>query len=283
MANDHSNSGKVVSLATAALRPRRSHARGLHVLVVSEHAADRLLVEQLLKLEGYSTSSVEYDEAALDFVAQHSPHAVLVDFDASPTNAVALVQGIRLLRIGNSPLPVIALASGAVSNEINRRARENGVKRFITRPISAPMLLEALGELTAPKSQNIGETPLETQNPYKALRAIASYDDDAFVRSFVKANFNDMQKQLVLMEALIFRPDASRMRDYLHGLQGLALNVDAQFLASKCQSWMSFSPLELTSKIKEIHHSLKTIVQETQAEVDKALGHILSDLPGNTR
>ncbi|MBN2310021.1 MAG: response regulator, partial [Candidatus Hydrogenedentes bacterium] len=110
------------------------------VLVVDDIAENITLLQRLLEPKGYDVHAAHSGEAALEYVANTPPDAILLDLVMPGMDGFEVCE--RLKRdMGTRHIPVIII-TGLAEHEANIRALEAGADDFLLRPID-PVLLAA--------------------------------------------------------------------------------------------------------------------------------------------
>jgi two-component system cell cycle sensor histidine kinase/response regulator CckA len=120
---------------------------GETVLVVDDEIAVRELTQQTLETFGYLTVSAGNGVEALDLLSNPASHVdlVLTDMMMPIMDGAALASELSKSHPG---LPIIA-ASGLNANGGVARARDSGVRHFLSKPFTSETLLKAVEECLA--------------------------------------------------------------------------------------------------------------------------------------
>ncbi len=134
---------------TARAEPAPARAapagRGEHVLYVDDDQPILLMVEALLKRQGYRVTTVEHPRDALQHVRDdpQSFDLVVTDFNMPELNGLELAAELAALRPG---LPV-AISSGFVSDELRKAARDHGVRALLQKEYTLEQLPQLVHQL----------------------------------------------------------------------------------------------------------------------------------------
>ncbi len=124
-----------------------SSARSLRVLVFEDDPTNQTLVRALLLRLGHQPRFVSNGESGLLVLAEESFDAVLMDIDMPVMDGYEAVRIIRLSEAPSGPNRyIIALTAHALQGE-RERCLEAGMNDFITKPITLPVLAEALARV----------------------------------------------------------------------------------------------------------------------------------------
>ena len=113
--------------------------RRFHILVVDDHPDTLTLIVRALQGEDqYTVGKAESGPEALRMIDEHLPDLVVLDYQMSGMDGVAVVKALRA-RPGTRSLPVLMLTS--MADEPSTRAGfEAGVTDYVTKPFSIPQL-----------------------------------------------------------------------------------------------------------------------------------------------
>jgi len=137
--------------APAALAPGAATApagRPAHILYVDDDEVVALTAEALLRAAGHRVQHVASGEAALQALRRADPpfDVVITDFNMPGLSGLAVAQAVQQAAPG---LPVI-VTSGLVTDELQQRARELGVKEVLPKEEMLESLAGAVQRALAP-------------------------------------------------------------------------------------------------------------------------------------
>ncbi len=98
------------------------------VLVVDDHADTRVLMQRLLKLDGYSSAAVDSAGAALTYLAASMPRLIITDFNMPGMDGLQLLIALRADERFQR-MPVIMFS--AMSGNIRELSLSRGANAFI--------------------------------------------------------------------------------------------------------------------------------------------------------
>ncbi len=116
--------------------------RGLHVLVVDDEEDSRELIATILRRAGADVASAAGGCSALELLGKWSPDVVVSDLAMPGGDGCELVSQLRQR---NAPVATIAV-SGFTGDEDSTRALEAGFDVYMSKPIDATALVEAVHE-----------------------------------------------------------------------------------------------------------------------------------------
>jgi DNA-binding NtrC family response regulator len=112
------------------------------ILIADDDASFRRVLEYQLKEAGFSVTSVEDGEKALDAFSQNAIHAVLTDLDMPEISGLDLLQAIKK-QSPDTPVIVIT-AYGTIDSAVD--AMKAGAFHYLTKPINREVLLHTLDQ-----------------------------------------------------------------------------------------------------------------------------------------
>ena len=116
---------------------------GLRILVAEDEAMLRMLSEKMLTKQGAVVRSVENGQLALDAFDPAEFDLVLTDLMMPQMDGHAFTAAIRQT---GATTPIIAVTAAVVGDETDQ-VLQAGADAFITKPITAEKLIEALTAL----------------------------------------------------------------------------------------------------------------------------------------
>jgi PAS domain S-box-containing protein len=125
-----------------------TEGRPLRVLLAEDHPTNQKVVELLLATMGAELTCVENGEEAVLAAADQPFDVVLMDMQMPVMDGLTAIRLIRAAERagGRRPLPIFTLSANAMT-EHAEASMAAGADRHLTKPISAAVLLGALGEV----------------------------------------------------------------------------------------------------------------------------------------
>ncbi|MEO5334904.1 MAG: response regulator [Magnetococcus sp. YQC-5] len=141
--------------------------RGIHILVVDDHALTREVIVEMLKIFSFSVASVDSGEAALEeLLAAHAMgtpcHLVFMDWRMPGMDGIQTVRKIHQAFSERSDIPKIIMLTAFGKHTIQESAEQSGIHGFIHKPVTRVDLFNAILEV-------FGERVLEPQHPNVAV------------------------------------------------------------------------------------------------------------------
>jgi CheY-like chemotaxis protein/nitrogen-specific signal transduction histidine kinase len=122
--------------------------RPLRVLLAEDHPINQKVVELMLAPMGADLSCVGNGQEAVEAVAAGRFDVVLMDMQMPVMDGLTAIRLIRERerREGGPPTPIFTLSANAMSEHVEASLAA-GADRHLTKPIAAPVLFGALGEI----------------------------------------------------------------------------------------------------------------------------------------
>ena len=121
---------------------RKKDAVNKTVLVIEDEDNERELLAGLLRLKGYNVSCVKDGGAALDYLSENSPAAILVDMGLPTHSGAFVVRHIKHSKhLENSRVFAV---SGSTPEENDIPIGRTGVDRWFPKPVNVGELVNAL-------------------------------------------------------------------------------------------------------------------------------------------
>ncbi|HYG85655.1 MAG TPA: ATP-binding protein [Azospirillum sp.] len=261
--------------------------RSARVLVVDDNETNRMIVGRLLELEGHSVCHACDGEAALDTIGRQAFDLVLMDIDMPGMSGLEATGMIRLMRLGEPHLPVVALTADATP-VMTRRCREAGMDAVLTKPIDPKELLKLVDRISAHavaptdrERPDAGPTTVPEKRPEMVLpvidpRVLQSFATDAaFFRDLVETFRGDSYRVLADMQRCMRAGDARAFRSAAHALKSTAANMGALRLAALLASPKSWAADDLARQgvamltcVQDEHGHLLAALERQLAAVD---------------
>ncbi|GGA18839.1 hybrid sensor histidine kinase/response regulator [Dyella nitratireducens] len=183
--------------------PDREHP--LRMLVVDDHPANRVLIQEQMKTLGYQTDVSEDGHHALQCFAQARYDVVMTDLSMPGMDGYTLAQTLRSQGV---TIPIIAITASASITE-HERCAAVGMDAVLVRPI----LLDTIDRLIR---QLVSRT-VESDRPIAAPQDLAYGPLPAKVHALMQQT---LQQSMEALSAALDQGDWKSVRDHLHALRG---------------------------------------------------------------
>jgi len=250
---------------------RREGVRRLKVLVADDNAVNRTVLAKILERANHELTLVESGEEVLDTVQRERFDIAILDRNMPGLSGVEAVRALRVMELGGRRLPVIVL-SADVTEEARREAVDAGADLYLTKPVHATKLLEALLTLCAP-SETAARSAAEPAGAPQAAGSVLDYEQLTLLEGL--GSRSDFMERLIgvfvgdsgaLMDKMDAALDAKRfgeLRSLIHSLRGSAGSIGAERLTRGCARLQELAEGELRLGGK-VH------LRELRAELDQA-------------
>ena len=226
-------------------------ARKLRVLVADDNATNREVVGRILERAGHVATLVNDGEDALDALDAAHYDIVLLDRNMERMGGIETLRAIRMMGRGLERLPVIVL-SADVTPEARRESMEAGADAFMSKPVEALRLLEALeeharaagastaGRAAAPQraQAHAAAAPAGVASQVLNLETIGHLEELGSGREFIEKLFavfiSDNVALLKRLEGAFSSRNVAEVRNLLHAMKGSAASMGAERLTQRC-------------------------------------------------
>ena len=214
----------------------------LDILVAEDNAVNQKVVAMLLEHDGHRVHIAEDGDQALEALEKRPYDLAIVDLQMPGTDGIDVVKMFRFAHGDRADMPFIVLTANATTDAI-RECEEVGVDDFLTKPIEAKPLRDAIQAVTAqarlthtskrlvpepvPSSEENPESMPPSLNGNKllelqALRGLGS------IQELVDVFVSDTEELLSAMEDALRTASQERFRELSHALEGSAANIGAE-------------------------------------------------------
>jgi two-component system sensor histidine kinase RpfC len=252
---------------------RREGGRRLKVLVADDNAINRTVVAKILERANHELTLVESGEEALEAVQHERFDIAILDRNMPGLTGVEAVRALRVMELGGRRLPVIVL-SADVTEEARREAVEAGADLYLTKPIQATRLLEALLTLSAPAEP--ARAPAEPVASHASgnvldyeqltlLEGLGSRSD--FMERLIGVFVEDSGTLMDKMDAALDGRRFGELRSLVHSLRGSAGSIGAERLTRACGELQECAEGDLRLRGKVHLRELRADLDQTRAEL----------------
>ena len=148
---------------------RREGLGGFRILVADDNATNRSVISKILERAGHKVHLVETGEQVLDAMDGERYDLLVLDRNMPDMGGVEALKRLRFMYPAAERVPVIVL-SADVTPEARGESLEAGADAYLTKPIEAPRLLDAIAEL-ARRSEARAEIQASPRRPPTAVDA----------------------------------------------------------------------------------------------------------------
>ncbi len=223
----------------------------LKILVAEDNPINRKVTARILEHGGHVPCTVASGEEAmerLDDDGEGAFDALIVDVNMPGMSGIELIQLRRMAEMSGTAMPILALSADATP-ETRRACEDAGADAYLTKPIDANCLLEAV--ITAWSDRRPPTSDVEdsrsaqrvarlSSHPRFRGEAVAAVDwkvittlrdvagDDEFVIEILHEYLHDADALIVEIASAVGRRDVVMFREKVHALRGTSGNVGAR-------------------------------------------------------
>ncbi len=206
---------------------------GCHVLVVDDSEVNRLLAASQLERLGYSFTTVQSGEEALEKLETGSFDAVLMDWHMPGLDGLEATRQWRARETREPPLPIISMTASAMAGD-RERCLDAGASDYLSKPVSISDLGSMLSRWTGPRSSG---TSGATELMYDATQIdalIRDLGDVTVVCSILEAFLDMVPQYRASTTSGLERNDRVSIKRAAHTLKSTAAMLGADDLADAC-------------------------------------------------
>jgi two-component system, sensor histidine kinase and response regulator len=244
----------------------------LRVLLVEDNPVNRRVATGLLERRGHSVVAARNGRVALELLSGAEPRfdAVLMDLQMPEMDGFEATSAIRRWeRDGRPHLPIIAMTAHAMVGD-RERCLAAGMDDYVSKPIDANRLMEALGRQTAPGARaarggRSGSPDIETISRDLLLDRLDG--DHELLDEVVDIFLRDTPALLDDVGRAVAARDARALESAAHSLKGSTSQLGLDGAAAVAQH------LETMGRARTLEHADAAV-----AEFEHRIQHILTHL-----
>ena len=257
---------------------RREAGRSLKVLVADDNAVNQTVLAKILERAHHELTLVSHGDEALDALDRERFDVAILDRNMPGMSGIEAVRALRTMEMGGPRLPVIVL-SADVTEEARREAAEAGADLYLTKPVQATRLLEALVTLCPDTAATpvTGRTPAEPAGAEARDGAMLDFDQltlleglgsrSDFMERLVGVFVNDSAALAEKMAAALDAKRFGEFRSLVHALKGSAGSIGAERLARTCTELQELAEGDLRLRGKAHLGKLRSDLDRTRGEL----------------
>jgi two-component system sensor histidine kinase RpfC len=230
--------------------------RGARVLVAEDNPTNQRVTQMILESGGHVVTIVDNGEAALDALERGGFDLALIDL------SMPIVSGLEALKLyrfsTRTPIPTLMLSAN-VTTELIDECMRAGAAEFITKPIRASVLLDAverhleiepvLNTVSAPPLRPEERAPLQVvDTPPVDASVLADLgrlsQDPTFVERLIRGFRGDTDRIVAEIVEAMAQRKYEAVKDAAHALKGGAASVGATQLT------------QIASRLEKASHEL---------------------------
>jgi CheY-like chemotaxis protein len=117
------------------------------VLLVEDYEDNRVMLRQLLEMDGYRVLEASNGEDAIKLAEQEIPDIILMDLSLPRVDGLCATRRIRSIHYLND-VPIIAVSAHDTA-DFHAQALASGCNEYVTKPIDFGQLEEVISRLLA--------------------------------------------------------------------------------------------------------------------------------------
>jgi PAS domain S-box-containing protein len=213
-------------------------SRSLRILVAEDTPFNQTFILRLLEKNGSHPILVENGQQALEAFNPDTFDVVLMDVQMPEMDGFEATREIRKLEAdSDSHMPIIAMTAYATEGD-RERCLEAGMDDYVSKPISASKLFQAIEALVPPEPEE--EARASAGSAADGQKSV-SLNTDGLIRSFendrqlfqelVEIFLNDFPQMLNTLRDSLMNADANTFKRTAHSLKGMLRNFQAESAA----------------------------------------------------
>lgn len=266
----------IIAFADPFLR-HRARVRSLAILIADDHAANRTVLQRLLEKAGHRVTSVDGGEAVLDAIALADYDAVIADLHMPGMSGLDMLRQLRVMQAGSATRTPVLILSADVTPESIQSCQQAGARAFLSKPVAAARLLDALAEIAA-SGRLAAPLIAVREEPPEAIDGIfdSSVLDEldalgmgeGFEREFIAQCLRDADGCIRDLAGAGEAKDWERLREQAHALKGVASNLGLVRLAAASGEMMRLPDWQLTSEWRRRRDDIEELQQQGRKVLD---------------
>ena len=263
---------------------------GISILLAEDNGTSRKIISKILEYGGHRVDVAENGEEALDKLETKHYGLIILDMNMPLMGGLDVLKIYRATSRQKPPTPVIVLTANATT-EAMRECSEAGADAYMSKPVDAVTLLDAISRLTATETRNetVGLKGKSTNTPASLspilvkestlhhLELLGEGQED-FMPIVIHGFITETEKLLEAMRIAISKEDYPALKELAHTIKGSAGNIGAEALHLICRDIMQ---LDL-NEIQERAEPLLIVAQERFKATQMTLTSYLSKTNGGS-
>jgi len=228
--------------------------RRLRILVVEDNIINQKVTAKILESSNYVPIIVGNGDDALDVLEYEAFDLLMFDVNMPGKSGIEVIKFYRMASLGEPHVPIIALSADATP-ETRAACIEAGADEYLTKPVEARKLLEAVDRLVTAEETVLGRsvedeeegtvTRISDHPRYKVdaqpvidwpvIRQLIQYGaGDDFVMEIYRDFVADTKQLFDSMEEAVTDIDVGAFRNRVHALRSSSGNMGAAVVARLC-------------------------------------------------
>ncbi len=141
-------------LAANSITQRTSLAGGNRILVAEDDLTNQIVIEEVLKTQGFEVEIADTGLRVLELLAERSFDLILMDCHMPELDGYQTTARIRSLEGAKRHIPIIALTASALSED-RQRCLNAGMSDYLSKPIEIRTLCDVLKKWNCPPRERL--------------------------------------------------------------------------------------------------------------------------------
>jgi CheY-like chemotaxis protein len=257
--------------------------RSLKILVAEDTPFNQTFILRLLEKNGFHPILVENGRQALEAFNPETVDVILMDVQMPEMDGFEATREIRKREAGSGShghMPIIAMTAYATEGD-RERCLEAGMDDYVSKPISAAKLFQAIEALVPPAPE---EEASVSAGPAADGKKSVSLNADGLVRSFendqdlfqelVEIFLNDSPQMLNTLRDSLKRSDAKTFKRTAHSLKGMLRNFQAESAAETAFELEQIGDQGKLDDADQIVDSLASQLEEVSRKLTEVVKNI---------
>lgn len=201
----------------------------LHILVVDDHPANRLLITRQLTLMGHRVSEASNGQQGLTQWINENPDVVITDCSMPVMDGVEMSRRIREVHDGE--VVIIGMTANAQESE-RQRCLAAGMNDCLFRPVSLKQLASALATLI--EKDHSAE---ETLDDWLDLAKVAAFlpESPIEISQFISTVITESRQDIKQAKTAVMNTDYATAQRYFHRMAGTLGVIGVQRMTDICE------------------------------------------------
>ncbi len=260
--------------------------RGLRILIAEDNAINQKVTAKILETSAHVPFIVANGDDALEVLEHEEFDLLMLDVNMPGTSGIDVIKLYRMARLGEVRVPIIALSADATP-ETRAACIEAGADAYLTKPIEARKLLEAVNSLMTPEQMSErasmpvpseGTVARISDHPrYKVdaqpiidwpvIRQLVQYGSgDEFVLEIYRDFVVDTKDLLTSMESAVDDGDVAAFRNRVHALRSSSGNMGAAVISRLCAEVLGTNHADLEQNSRFYYSRLRDAFEDFRHE-----------------
>ncbi len=269
---------------------------GTHILFAEDNGTSRKIISKILEYGGHRVDLAENGEEALDKLESNRYGLIILDMNMPLMGGLDVLKIYRATTRQKPPTPVIILTANATT-EAKLECEEAGANTYMSKPVDAITLLEAISRLTSTSSrgdaselEEVQKSSVHEHHPFvkestlRHLELLGEGRED-FMPVVIHGFISETEKLLEAMRNALSDLDYEGFLELAHTIKGSAGNIGAEALHIICRDILQLTPAVLQDQANDRLIEAQHCFKNTQELLTKYLSQQVSNslLPSSTQ